>query len=132
MREFNTKAIAFGSIMEFRKLLYAASTRVFRKACPQVHLLIESCDRMYEASQQRPKILDQLCAHTDGSGQFIDAMRRVCDAGEGNLWHTLPVVFSISLWHMAFDDTATYNVQHDCKASSFHLLTRARIHDRSG
>jgi hypothetical protein len=104
MREFNAKAIAFGAIIQFRKLLFSACARTF------------------------PTATSSAKEYSYANASFIDAIREICtvnDSLDQAIWAVLPVVFAVSLWHMSFDDTATYNPQHDCLDNNGHMILTA-------
>lgn len=121
IRDFNVKAVAFGSIIEFRKLLHNACKNAFSQRCPALFDLIYSAGRNWNNKYERPPLLDDICSGIgiDGytNSSFIEAARGICaanDALDQNIWAVLPVVFGISLWHLAFEE-CIYNSLHDCK-----------------
>lgn len=98
---------------------------MFSKSCPTLFRLVAAANKIVKSNGiEKTKIsaFTGLSSAIGASGQFTNSLiysiRCICavnDALDQSIWAILPVVFAVSVWFVAFDDTAVYNIHHDGK-----------------
>ncbi|TPX60530.1 hypothetical protein PhCBS80983_g01764 [Powellomyces hirtus] len=143
MKEFTARTITLGFILAFRQLLSDAVRCVFHSSCPHIYASIASAHAhtvvvggVHPPATAPPasKPLDMVATDIGLADHRLTAILTTAmgarsDAG---LWALLPYLHAAMLYHLAFDDAATYNAYIDglennghCLAPAFTILLRA-------
>ncbi|KAJ3021788.1 Nck-associated protein 1 [Thoreauomyces humboldtii] len=132
-KEFTNKMINLGFVLEFRNLLATATRKVFKDTCPHIFASIDSAHSQYPPNlpSARPyKAVDSM-ANDIGIIDRVDMRLRtvistvIGGTSDAGFWALLPYMQTAMLYHLAFDDAATYNAYIDGLENNGHCLSSA-------
>ncbi|TPX43137.1 hypothetical protein SeMB42_g03409 [Synchytrium endobioticum] len=131
IKEFLSRCLLLGAVLEMRKLLGAASSDVLMRSAPHLHHLIRTVHTAYPQNlYELPnfKAVDTL-ANDVGMMDQVDVglngvLKAFCNnpAPDFATWSLLPFLFAATFWHLAFDEGSVYNFAVDGLENNGHTL----------
>ncbi|KAJ8331007.1 hypothetical protein QVD99_001188 [Batrachochytrium dendrobatidis] len=131
MRDFITKMISVGIILEFRKLMASSSRHVISTKFPKIEALVVATQHQYGDSCTETdkdfKVLDSL-ANQIGMRERCDVMLKwalsalTASQTDPAMWRFLPYLFAAALWHTIFDDSVVYISHLDAMENNAHCI----------
>ncbi|KAJ3285110.1 Nck-associated protein 1, partial [Borealophlyctis nickersoniae] len=126
VKEMTNKSMTLGFVLELRKLVLEAVTMVFGEKCAHMLACIRTAHEMVPPDSfglPEYKTIDAVATQIGLSdSSFKSGLTNTADT---LAWYNLPYLYAASLWHMAFDDTAVYNLYINGLENNGHCLTTA-------